>query len=120
MTDQFHASLCTVHDDPRAFENVPEPDPDVRDQIIGAYVTYLQSEAPPEKGLHQTISETMEGLVKPRQVHKVLETYRHELETAANRSSDPLAGCLPCLLVQVDRQFDGHFSRRHTGPVYQY
>jgi hypothetical protein len=70
--------IDVLHDDPRAFENVPEPDPDVREQIIGAYVAYLQSDAPPEKGLHQTISETMEGLVKPRQVHKVLQNYRHE------------------------------------------
>lgn len=70
--------IDVLHDDPRSFENVPEPDGGVRDRIVGAYVTYLQSEAPPEKGLHQTISEELSGEVKPRQVHKVLQNYRHE------------------------------------------
>ncbi len=70
--------IDVLHDDPRAFENVAEPDTDTHDQVVAAYMAYLEAESPPEKGLHQTISEQMEGAVKPRQVHKILQNYRHE------------------------------------------
>ena len=67
-----------LHDDPHAFESVPDPDPEVKQAIVDAYVDYLNADEPPEKGLHQTIAERLEGSVKPRQVHKVLQNYRHE------------------------------------------
>lgn len=70
--------IDVLHDDPRAFENVPEPDPEVRQKIVDAYVDYLSSNEPPEKGLHQTISDELKDSVKPRQVHKVLQNYRHD------------------------------------------
>jgi hypothetical protein len=70
--------IDVLHDDPKAFENVPDPAPEVRQQIIDAYVEYLGAEAPPEKGLHQTIAEQLGGSLKPRQVHKVLQTHRHD------------------------------------------
>jgi hypothetical protein len=67
-----------LHDDPHTFEGVPDPDPEVRDAIVNAYETYIQSDAPPEKGLHQTIADEIGGNLKPRQVHKVLQNYRHQ------------------------------------------
>jgi hypothetical protein len=70
--------IDVLHDDPHAFENVPEPPDDTRQAIIEAYNQYLAADAPPEKGLHQTISDQLGGAVKPRQVHKVLQNYRHE------------------------------------------
>jgi hypothetical protein len=70
--------IDVLHDDPRAFESVPEPSPEVRERIVSAYDAYLSADAPPEKGLHQTISEELGSAVKPRQVHKVLQNYRHE------------------------------------------
>jgi hypothetical protein len=70
--------IDVLHDDPRAFENVAEPTDEQRDAIIAAYTAYIEGDAPPEKGLHQTISEQLDGAVKPRQVHKVLQNVRHE------------------------------------------
>ena len=70
--------IDVLHDDPRAFESVPDPEPEVKQAIIDAYVEYLSADEPPEKGLHQTIAEQLGGNVKPRQVHKVLQNYRHE------------------------------------------
>lgn len=70
--------IDVLHDDPRAFEGVPDPTPEQREQILKLYREYLESGAPPEKGLHQTISEALDGEVKPRQVHKVLQVHRHE------------------------------------------
>jgi hypothetical protein len=74
--------IDVLHDDPRAFEGVPDPDPEVRQAIVDAYVEYLSADEPPEKGLHQTIAEQLGGSVKPRQVHKVLQNYRHERRDA--------------------------------------
>lgn len=70
--------IDVLHDDPHAFDNVPEPTPEARQQVVDAYRAYLDSETPPEKGLHQTIAEQLEGAVKPRQVHKILQNYRHD------------------------------------------
>ena len=70
--------IDVLHDDPRAFESVPDPESDVKQAIVDAYVDYLSADAPPEKGLHQTIAEQLGGNVKPRQVHKVLQNYRHD------------------------------------------
>lgn len=69
--------IDVLHDDPRAFENVPDPVDKDRDAIISTYQEYLASEVPPEKGLHQTIADRMGPTTKPRQVHKVLQNYRH-------------------------------------------
>jgi hypothetical protein len=45
------------------------------------------AEAPPDKGLHQTIAEQIGGTLKPRQVHKVLQNYRHERRAAYSTES---------------------------------
>lgn len=70
--------IDVLHDDPSAFEGVPDPEPATRDAIVGAYQDYVSGDEPPEKGLHQTIAESVGAGVKPRQVHKVLQNYRHE------------------------------------------
>lgn len=70
--------IDVLHDDPRAFESVPDPDPDQRKEIVRLYMNYLEATSPPDKGLHQTIAETLGGTLKPRQVHKVLQAFRHD------------------------------------------
>jgi hypothetical protein len=70
--------IDVLHDDPHTFDGVPEPTTEQRDSIIKAYQEYIASEVPPEKGLHQTISDQLGTNLKPRQVHKVLQNYRHE------------------------------------------
>jgi hypothetical protein len=68
--------LDVLHDDERLFDSVPNPPPQVQQQIIDQYKQYLASPAPPELGLHFTIAQRI-GTVTPRQVHKVLQSYRH-------------------------------------------
>jgi hypothetical protein len=70
--------LDVLHDDERAFANVPEPPPEVQQQILNAYAEYLASPAPPEHGLHYSIAGDIDK-VSPRQVHKVLQSYRHKM-----------------------------------------
>jgi hypothetical protein len=70
--------IDVLHDDPRAFENVPDPTPEQRQAVLDAYTDYINADAPPDKGLHQTIADRIGGDLKPRQVHKVLQNYRHE------------------------------------------
>ncbi|MGA9772569.1 MAG: hypothetical protein WBV94_26300 [Blastocatellia bacterium] len=70
--------LDVLHDDERAFANVPDPSPDVQQQILDAYNGYLASPAPPEHGLHYSIAGEIDK-VSPRQVHKVLQSYRHKM-----------------------------------------
>lgn len=70
--------LDVLHDDERAFANVPEPPLEVQQQILDAYAEYLASPAPPEHGLHYSIAGDIEK-VSPRQVHKVLQSYRHKM-----------------------------------------
>jgi hypothetical protein len=72
--------LDVLHDDERAFANVPEPPPEIQQQILDAYNEYLNSSAPPEQGLHYSIAGRI-GKVSPRQVHKVLQSYRHRMRT---------------------------------------
>jgi hypothetical protein len=69
--------LDILHDDERAFSNVPDPSPEVQEQILAAYAEYLSSPTPPEHGLHYTIAGQLPE-VTPRQVHKVLQSYRHK------------------------------------------
>src|SRR5215467_1508177 len=76
--------LDVLHDDERAFGNVPEPAPEAQEQIVSAYLDYLASPSPPDHGLHYTIAGRV-GKVTPRQVHKVLQSYRHK-----RRSEYPL------------------------------
>jgi hypothetical protein len=70
--------LDVLHDDERAFAKVPDPEPEIQEQILAAYQEYLASDAPPEQGLHYTIAGSFEHLT-PRQVHKVLQSYRHQV-----------------------------------------
>lgn len=70
--------LDVLHDDERAFANVPDPSPEVQQQILDAYMQYLASPSPPEHGLHYSIAGRI-GKVSPRQVHKVLQSYRHKM-----------------------------------------
>jgi hypothetical protein len=70
--------LDVLHDDERAFANVPDPAPEAQQQILDAYVEYLKSAAPPEHGLHYSIAGQI-AKVSPRQVHKVLQNHRHKM-----------------------------------------
>ena len=70
--------LDVLHDDERAFANVPDPAPEAQQQILDAYVEYLKSAAPPEHGLHYSIAGQI-AKVSPRQVHKVLQNHRHRM-----------------------------------------
>ena len=69
--------LDVLHDDERTFANVPDPPPEVQKQILEAYNQYLESPSPPEHGLHYSIAGQIDK-VSPRQVHKVLQSYRHK------------------------------------------
>ena len=69
--------LDVLHDDERAFSNVPDPAPEVQQAILDAYSAYLESPTPPEHGLHYSIAGQLDK-VTPRQVHKVLQSYRHK------------------------------------------
>ncbi len=70
--------LDVLHDDESAFSNVPEPPSDIQQQILDAYIEYLNLESPPEQGLHYSIAGQI-ARVSPRQVHKVLQNYRHKM-----------------------------------------
>jgi hypothetical protein len=76
--------LDVLHDDQHAFDNVPDPPQEVQDQILEAYGQYLTSPSPPDHGLHYSIAGQIPK-VSPRQVHKVLQSYRHQ-----KRSDYPL------------------------------
>jgi hypothetical protein len=70
--------LDVLHDDQRAFSNVPDPSPEAQQQILDEYIEYLKSPAPPEHGLHYSIAGKI-AKVSPRQVHKVLQDFRHKM-----------------------------------------
>jgi hypothetical protein len=70
--------LDVLHDDERSFSNVPDPAPEIQDEILHQYREYLSSETPPEHGLHYSIAGQL-AKVSPRQVHKVLQSYRHRM-----------------------------------------
>ncbi len=69
--------LDVLHDDERSFANVPDPSPEIQQNILDAYSEYLTLPSPPEHGLHYSIAERIEK-VSPRQVHKILQNYRHK------------------------------------------
>src|SRR5438128_4163115 len=70
--------LDVLHDDQRTFANVADPSPEAQQQILDAYAEYLSSPSPPEHGLHYSIAGRI-AKVSPRQVHKVLQNYRHKM-----------------------------------------
>jgi hypothetical protein len=70
--------LDVLHDDERAFANVPDPSPEAQVQILEAYTEYLSAATPPEHGLHYSIAGQL-AKVSPRQVHKVLQNHRHKM-----------------------------------------
>ncbi len=70
--------LDVLHDDERSFANVPEPPPEIQEQILQQYRVYLASPEPPDHGLHYSIAGQIPK-VSPRQVHKVLQSYRHQI-----------------------------------------
>jgi len=72
--------LDVLHDDERVFANVPDPVEEIQEQILSAYTEYLKSDSPPEHGLHYTIASQIDK-VTPRQVHKVLQGYRHQMRS---------------------------------------
>jgi len=72
--------LDVLHDDERVFSNVPEPTQEIQDEIVQAYIEYLNSDSPPEHGLHYTIAGKI-AKVTPRQVHKILQNYRHKMRS---------------------------------------
>jgi hypothetical protein len=73
--------IDVLHDDPSSFDAVPDPPDHARQAVIAAYEAYLAAEAPPEAGLHATIAAKV-GDLKARQVHKVLQEYRHQRRAA--------------------------------------
>ncbi|HMG33488.1 MAG TPA: hypothetical protein VKM94_06100 [Blastocatellia bacterium] len=72
--------LDVLHDDQHAFDNVPDPPEEAKQQILSAYESYLDSTTPPEHGLHYSIAGQIPK-VSPRQVHKVLQSYRHDMRS---------------------------------------
>lgn len=70
--------LDVLHDDQRSFANVPDPPPEIQEQILEAYDQYLESPEPPDHGLHYSIAGQLPK-VSPRQVHKVLQNFRHKM-----------------------------------------
>jgi hypothetical protein len=50
----------------------------VQQRILDAYTEYLTAPAPPEHGLHYSIAGQI-GKISPRQVHKVLQNFRHKM-----------------------------------------
>jgi hypothetical protein len=72
--------LDVLHDDERAFSNVPDPPPEAQEKILEGYRQYLSSAAPPEHGLHYSIAGQIPK-VSPRQVHKILQSYRHKVRS---------------------------------------
>jgi hypothetical protein len=69
---------------------VPDPPTEVQQQILDAYMEYLAAPAPPEHGLHYSIAGRI-GKVSPRQVHKVLQKYRHKMRAEYPLCLDPLS-----------------------------
>ena len=72
--------LDVLHDDERAFANVPDPPAEAQEKILEGYRQYLASEAPPEHGLHYSIAGQIPK-VSPRQVHKILQSHRHKVRS---------------------------------------
>lgn len=72
--------LDVLHDDERAFDKVPEPPQEIQEKVLDAYQEYLKADSPPEEGLHYTIAGLFEK-ISPRQVHKILQSYRHKMRT---------------------------------------
>ncbi len=70
--------LDVLHDDERTFANVPDPPDEIQQQILDAYTEYLTQPSPPDQGLHYSIAGQI-AKVTPRQVHKVLQAYRHKM-----------------------------------------
>ena len=74
---QISRWLDMLHDDPSRFDNIADVSPDAERQIIEAYRQYLAAPQPPDKGLHGSIADQIEG-VNGRQVHKILQRYRYQ------------------------------------------
>lgn len=72
--------LDVLHDDERAFANVPDPPDEAQARILEGYQQYLAAASPPEHGLHYSIAGQIPK-VSPRQVHKVLQGYRHKIRS---------------------------------------
>src|SRR5262249_21373673 len=68
--DQIHERLVSV-------ARVPDPAPEQRERILGAYREYLAGPGPPEGSLHGSIAARLG--VTPRQVHRVLLEHRCSL-----------------------------------------
>ena len=69
--------LDMLHDDQTRFDNIADAPPEAEQQIIEAYKRYLAAPRPPEQGLHGAIASQI-GAVNGRQVHKILQRYRHQ------------------------------------------
>jgi len=80
--------LEKLHEWRKALDAEPEVSETQRAAILSFYQEYLKREAPPEKGLHLLISETI-GEVTPRQVHKVLLQYRLSFWTRLKNTVRP-------------------------------
>jgi|GEM_PF-932189 len=80
--------LEKLHEWRKALDTEPDVSEAQRAAILSIYQEYLKREAPPEKGLHLLISETI-GDVTPRQVHKVLLQYRLSFWTQLKNTVRP-------------------------------
>ncbi len=90
--------LEKLHKWRKALENEPEVSPEQRAAILALYQDYLKRPAPPDRGLHGLISETVGGIT-PRQVHKVLLEYRlsfwNRLKNTVRPTGEPSASGQP-------------------------
>ena len=69
--------LDMLHDDNSKFERIADASPEVEQQVLKAYLSYLAEPQPPTLGLHASIASQIEG-ISIRQVHKILQRYRYQ------------------------------------------
>lgn len=66
--------LDVLHDGEEKLKKIPEVSPEQKTAILTEYINYLTASAPPGPSLHPMIAEKTG--VSPKQVHKILLTYR--------------------------------------------
>ncbi len=69
--------LDILHDDQSKFDHIKDAAPEAEQRVLEAYTQYLAASQPPENSLHVSIASQVGG-VNGRQVHKILQRYRHK------------------------------------------